>query len=133
MNTFLHLLGVGVAGGLGTLARYGVSLAATGLFGPHFPWGTFVVNLLGCFLFGAVSGLVAVGVVPGPWKIYLLTGFLGGFTTFSAFASESQTFLTEGHWGYAAFHMVGQNVLGILAVLLGLYLASLTSSLPGRA
>ncbi len=121
---FFHLLGIGVAGGFGTLARYGVSLGAVALFGPQYPWGTFIANLLGCFLLGTISGLVATGVVPEPWKIYLLTGFLGGFTTFSAFAFENHEFLTEGRWGHAAVHLLGQNALGVLAVLLGLYLVS---------
>ncbi len=130
MNTILHLLGVALAGGLGTLARYGVSLGATALWGPAYPWGTFIANMLGCFLFGTVSGLVAGGIIPPPWKIYLLTGFLGGFTTFSAFAFENQQFLSSGRWELFAFHLLGQNALGILAILFGLYLSTLVLPNP---
>lgn len=122
MKTFLHLLGVGIAGGLGTLARYGVGHGSTALFGPHYPWGTYIVNLLGCFLFGCIAGLVTLELFSAEWKVYLLTGFLGGFTTFSAFAFENHQFLVSRRWDVLAFHLIGQNILGILAVLVGLLL-----------
>ncbi len=123
MNTFLHLLGIAGAGALGTLARHGINCGSATLLGPQYPWGTYFANLLGSLLFGFIAGLIAGGFVPAHWKVYLLTGFLGGFTTFSAFAFENQHFLSQGRWGYLTIHLVGQNVLGILAVLLGLYLS----------
>lgn len=120
MKTLSHLFILGFAGGLGTLARYGVGLGANAVFGPQHPWGTFIVNILGSFLFGLVSGLIAAEWFPEHWRIYLLTGFLGGFTTFSAFAFENQQFLSDRRWDMLGIHMLGQNVLGIIAVLLGL-------------
>ncbi len=130
MNTLAHLIGIGVAGGIGTLARYGVSLAAMSLLGTQFPWGTLFVNLFGCFLFGILSGLLTAGMVPAAWKIYVLTGVLGGFTTFSAFAYENQVLFSEGHWCQAAVNLIIQNSLGIVAVLLGLYGATLFAARP---
>ena len=122
MNTIYHLLGITVAGGLGTLARYGVNTGAAALFGPHYPWGTYIVNMFGCFLFGLFSGLITAEFVPSHWKVYVLTGFLGGFTTFSAFAYENQQFMAEKRWGLLTLHLVGQNVFGVIAVVLGILL-----------
>ncbi len=124
MNIVFHLLGIGIAGGLGSLARFGVSLGASALFGPGYPWGTCIVNMLGCLLFGMVAQLAVNGWFSPYWRLILLTGFLGGFTTFSTFAFENQHLLVTGRWGALALNMLGQNVLGILAVLLGLYLSS---------
>ncbi len=120
LNTFWHLLTLGAAGGLGTLARYGVNLGTVALFGTQYPWGTFCVNILGSLLFGFLFGLATSGLWPTAGSIYLLTGFLGGFTTFSAFAFENQQFLQQGRWGMLAVNLVAQNLLGILAVMLGM-------------
>ncbi len=105
------------------MARYGINHGSTAFLGPHYPWGTYFANLIGSLLFGVIAGLIAGGIFPSHWKVYLLTGFLGGFTTFSAFAFENQQFITEGRWGALAVHLVGQNLLGILAVLFGLSLS----------
>ncbi|MDR0338339.1 MAG: CrcB family protein [Planctomycetaceae bacterium] len=124
MNTIYHLLGVGIFGAVGTLARYGVSLGVAVFLGTSYPWGTYFVNMLGCFLFGVISGLIACGSLSAEWKAIFLTGFLGGFTTFSAFAAENQQFLLERRWNAFIFHLVGQNLLGIAAVFGGLMLAN---------
>ncbi|MDR2115608.1 MAG: CrcB family protein [Planctomycetaceae bacterium] len=124
-DTIYHLLGIGMAGAAGTLARYGVSVVAAVLLGTSYPWGTYLVNMLGCFLFGIVSGLITSGSLSAEWKTILLTGFLGGFTTFSAFAAENQQFLSERRWNALMLHLIGQNLLGIVAVLGGLILANL--------
>ncbi|MDR2754490.1 MAG: CrcB family protein [Planctomycetaceae bacterium] len=124
MNMIYHLLGVGIAGAAGTLVRYGVSLGAAVLWGTSYPWGTYLVNMLGCFLFGMISGLITCGTLSTEWKAILLTGFLGGFTTFSAFAAENQQFLSERRWNALILHLVGQNLLGIAAVLGGLVLVN---------
>ncbi len=120
MNGFLHLLGIAFSGALGTAARFGVNHGASALWGTSHPWGTTIVNLLGCFLFGLASGLIAHECIPAHWKNILLTGFLGGFTTFSAFAFENQQFLLARRWDGLAIHLIGQNVLGVVAVILGL-------------
>jgi CrcB protein len=124
MNTLLQLAGIGFAGALGTLARYGVNIGAAVIFGTSYPFGTYFVNILGSFLFGIGTGLFSYNYLSPTWKIIFLTGFLGGFTTFSAFAFENQQFLTDRRWGALALHLIGQNILGIAAVLFGLIFAS---------
>ena len=83
----LNFLLVGVGGGLGAMARYGVESATVRYFGAlTFPFATFAVNLLGCLLIGIVVGLGSNGESLGEHaKLFLAVGFLGGFTTFSAF------------------------------------------------
>jgi CrcB protein len=110
-----------LAGALGTLARYAVGIVSVAVFGTSYPYGTFLVNMLGSFLFGLLAGLPRLSV---EWQIILLTGFLGGFTTFSAFAFENYQLL--GQHRYLAFvaHVAGQNILGIAAVVAGCVLAA---------
>jgi CrcB protein len=121
MNLFYLITGLGLAGALGTLARYGVGVAAVAAFGSSYPYGTFIVNILGSFLFGLLAGLPQI---PAEWRIILLTGFLGGFTTFSAFAFENYHFLEQHRDLAFIVHVLGQNILGIAAVLAGLVLAA---------
>ena len=121
MNPFHFITGLALAGALGTLARYGVGCTSTALFGTSYPYGTFIVNVLGSFLFGLLTG---VPQIPTQWRIILLTGFLGGFTTFSAFASENYHLLEQHRYVPFFINVAGQNILGIVAVLAGLVLAA---------
>lgn len=109
------------AGGLGTLCRYGLSNLVQRQAGLHFPWGTFAVNLLGCFLFGLLWSLFENRVdISREVRAVVLVGFLGGFTTFSSFAFEAAGLLRDGAWLAAAGHLLGQNVLGVALVFAGL-------------
>jgi len=121
MNTSLQICFLAAAGALGTLARYGVSQGTAVLWGTSFPWGTFIVNVFGCFLFGLVAGWVTNGIIPPHWKLILLTGFMGGFTTFSAFGYENHQLLSDNRFIVLIFNLLGQNILGILAVIAGLW------------
>ena len=121
MNIPLQLCFLAAAGALGTLARYGVSQGAAVLWGTSFPWGTLIVNLLGCFLFGLIAGWATNGMVSPHWRVILLTGFIGGFTTFSAFGAENQQLLAESRLIALTFNLLAQNVLGIVAVIAGLW------------
>ena len=123
MNQWTLILGIGVFGGLGTLARYGSTRFAAWITSSGHPWGTFAVNLIGCFLFGILAGLIEAKWISAPWRPILLTGFLGGFTTFSAFAHENYILLQEHRWLAFGGHFIGQTLLGLLAVLVGLYIA----------
>lgn len=115
------LLWLGIAGGLGALARYGLSTLVQRHSGAMFPWGTFVVNVLGAFVFGFIWSLVEQRLVMSvEMRVILLTGFLGGFTTFSSFMFESAALITDGQWGLAALNMGGQLAAGLVAVFLGL-------------
>lgn len=123
MNAGWKLLGLAVAGGLGALARYGLALGVQRLAGAGFPLGTFVVNMLGCFAFGLVFGVLERSLLPSELRPVVLTGFMGAFTTFSTYAFESHALLKSGQFALAALNLGGQVVLGVLAVALGLALA----------
>jgi CrcB protein len=120
-----QLLLVGLGGGLGAMARYKLG----GLVLHHttdwrFPLGTFVVNVLGCFAIGVLAGLAErQGLLAADVRLFLLTGLLGGFTTFSAFGLETVFLLRRGETPVALLY-VGLSVLCGLAVLwLGMQLA----------
>ena len=115
------LLWLGLAGGLGALARYGLSTLVQRYSGAAFPWGTFVVNVVGAFAFGLIWSLVEQRlVISVETRVILLSGFLGGFTTFSSFMFETAALLTDGQWGLAALNLGGQVAAGLAAVFLGL-------------
>ena len=117
------ILLVAVGGALGASARYGVSRLAVHLGLTAFPWGTWAVNLAGCFLLG-------VGL---PWltgghprlSAFAAVGFLGAFTTFSAFSLDTLLLLQSGRIGLAALNAVGSVGAGLALVALGLGLARL--------
>jgi CrcB protein len=109
------LVAAGVA--LGSVARYLASVAALAALGPAFPWGTLAVNVVGSAAIGIVAG---VGI-EGQGRLLLVTGFLGGFTTFSAFSLEAGTML-ERSPPLAALYVVASVGLGIMAFLLAWWL-----------
>jgi CrcB protein len=113
-----------LGGALGAGLRYGVGLAAARKLSGDFPWGTFLVNLLGGFAAGLLLGwLLARGAQADPWRLFLGVGVLGGFTTFSAFSAETAYMLERGHVSLAALYVIA-SVSGALALLFaGLWLA----------
>ncbi|MEG2140545.1 MAG: CrcB family protein [Bilophila sp.] len=120
-----HLLLFGLAGALGALARYGLSSGIGLLLGGAFPWGIFITNVLGCFLFGVIWGLAGLfHVLEDGTRIILLTGFMGSFTTFSSFIFDTQILLEGGDWFALALNVCGQICLGILALHLGIKLSA---------
>lgn len=113
---------IGLFGAAGALSRHGLSTAALHFLGPEFPWGTALVNILGCFLFGLIWTLSEQrGLLPFPHGILLLTGFVGSFTTFSTFSFETAVLMQGGQWGKLALHIFGQNLLGFAALVLGFW------------
>lgn len=117
-----HLLLVGGGGFLGSIARYLLSTAVSSETSGRttFPAGTLAVNLLGCFAIGALAALGArTGAWTEPARLFLFTGVLGGFTTFSAFGYETFALAREGRWGYAAANVALQVGCGLLAVFAG--------------
>ena len=109
------------AGGLGTLLRYGISSLVQRHAGLSFPWGTFAVNMIGCFLFGLLWSVFENRMdISREIRAVVLVGFLGGFTTFSSFAFEGVGLLREGAILPALGHLIGQNVTGLLLVWVGL-------------
>jgi fluoride exporter len=88
---------------------------------PYFPYGTFLVNVVGCLAFGAIFGLSEQRFVVGPTaRAFLLIGLLGGFTTFSSFTFETFQLLRDGEFLLATANAGGQLVLGLVAFWLGL-------------
>ncbi|MEG2172276.1 MAG: CrcB family protein [Desulfovibrionaceae bacterium] len=116
-----------LAGACGALARHGLSLgvnATLGLLWPHtdFPWGIFVVNVLGCFLFGLIWELAAMRhLLSDASRTVLLVGFVGSFTTFSTLIFDSNRLLQASQEVLLVLNLGGQVVLGIAALRLGFW------------
>ena len=117
-----------VAGGLGSGARYLVGQWAGQAIGVSFPYGTVIVNLVGCFLLGAVAQLSSSGGWSLELRAALAAGFLGGFTTYSSFNQETLTMLTGGAAGTAGVYVAVTLLGGLAAGALGLAVARLIQS-----
>ena len=113
----------GLGGFLGTCLRYLVGKLTSHLFAPPFPWGTFAVNLIGSFIIGIFFGLAEKNhLISAQMNLFLITGFCGGFTTFSSFSHDLLLLLQNKHWGYFSIYLIFSIVLGIIFVSLGRYL-----------
>lgn len=110
---------VALGGALGASARYGVNLGAVRMFGPAFPWATLSVNVAGSFLMGL---LVAALGRDSAWAPFLLTGLLGGFTTFSTFSLDAVALWQKGQAGMAALYVGASVILSLAALVAGLVL-----------
>jgi len=115
-----------LAGGIGALTRIGLAGLIQRWSGSSFPLGTFVINIIGCLLFGWIWSLAEERLlISGETRFILLTGFIGAFTTFSTFAFESSGLLRDSEWLLAAGNILGQTVLGMFAILAGMALGRL--------
>ena len=115
------ILAVGVGGALGAVGRYLLSGAIQRLVPGSFPYGTLVVNVIGGLTFGLLVGLAEGRVVSAPLaRAFILTGILGGFTTFSAFTYETFELVRTGQMLYAALNVAGQVTLAFIALWAGL-------------
>ncbi len=115
-----------LAGALGTLARYGLAGLVHRIDGISFPWGTITVNILGCFLTGLIWALLeSRWPATGQVRILVLVGFMGAFTTFSAFIFETGQMLNAAQWTSAAGNILLQNGLGLIALFIGAALGRL--------
>jgi CrcB protein len=111
---------IGIAGLVGTLLRYWVSGVVAQKYGERFPWGTMAVNLVGCFLAGAVFYLAEERSLLSPTlRTIIMVGLLGGFTTFSSYGLQTFTLLRDGEFGLATINVAVSNVLGLLLVWAG--------------
>jgi len=116
------LVQVALGGALGASARYLVNVATMRLAGPGFPWATVIVNVAGSFLMGML--VVALAKTSGTRHApFLMTGLLGGFTTFSAFSLDTLTLYERGQPGVAAAYAAGSVVLSLAAIVAGIHAA----------
>lgn len=116
----VQVLWVFVAGGVGSVARYWVSLACLAAFGPIYPLGTLAVNTVGCFLLAALVELaISTDRVSPVLRVALATGLLGGFTTYSTFSYETFTYLRDGALGLGFGYLAVTVLLCLAACLLG--------------
>ena len=127
----MKLIAIMLAGALGTGARYGMNVAVANWFSSGrfansarpFPLATLLVNLIGTLLLAILTTLFLQKTISNEWRLVLGTGFLGAFTTFSTFALESEELLSHADWKSAALYIGGNLAGGLLAVLLGRWLA----------
>jgi CrcB protein len=118
---FQKLLWIALAGASGTVLRFVLAGVVQSLCGQRFPWGTLVVNCLGCFVFGVFWSLAESRLIfTGQTRFILLVGFLGAFTTFSTFAFETGQQLRDAQWLMAGGNVLAHNVIGITLVILGI-------------
>lgn len=117
------LLMVFLGGGLGSVLRYLISITLNRT-SHSIPWGTFTVNVAGSLLLGLILGIsYKSGYLNNNYLLFLASGFCGGFTTFSTFAFENQSLLRNGDLLNFSIYVFGSVILGILAIILGVFLS----------
>ncbi len=119
------ILMIGIGGFIGSISRYLISLFVQNKFLSTFPFGTFSVNIIGCFLIGIVYALSERGNVNVEWRLFLATGILGGFTTFSSFSNETVSMLRDAQYGYAVLYVSASVIIGLLATFCGIFFIKL--------
>jgi len=118
----MNYLLVAVGSAFGGVARYWCSGVAARLIGEWFPFGTLIVNVIGSFIIGAFAALSATDgpfLIRPEWRIFVMVGICGGYTTFSSFSLQTFALMQDGEWFRAGANCVASVVLCILAVWLG--------------
>lgn len=116
------ILAIGIGSCLGGISRYLLSQFIQNKFLSAFPFGTLAVNIIGCFFIGIIFGLSEKGNVTMLWRLFLVTGFLGGFTTFSSFSNETVGLLRDGQIWHAFTYIISSVFVGLLATFTGISL-----------
>ncbi len=120
MRIFLIL----IFGAIGTICRYGLQGAIQTRIASTFPYGTLIVNLLGCLLIGGVGEYALQHLTfPPEWRVGITVGFIGGFTTFSTYCYEIVRQLQEGQWRSGAVYALASLIGGVLFVFAGIRIA----------
>jgi len=110
-------------GGLGAALRHFINVTCVRCLGTGFPWGTFIINITGSTVMGLIAGYLAFkGEASQPWRLFLMTGILGGYTTFSAYSLDAALLYERGELGLAALYVIGSVVLSIAGLFGGLAL-----------
>jgi CrcB protein len=129
MQQYLAILAVAAGGAIGSVSRYLFSNWFLQIVGPGFPWGTFTINVTGAFIIGVVLQTAAGQPDFSPYlRLFLATGILGGYTTFSTFAYESYNLGSTNRVVEALLYVGGSVVLGIAAAILGVLSARILAS-----
>ncbi len=118
MQTYLLVF---VGGGFGSICRYGIAQLLQG-YQYDFPWATFLANALSCLLLGVLLGLSLKNGLADSTKLLLMTGFCGGFSTFSTFTNENYQLLLSGHSTYAMLNIAASLLIGLFCIFIGLKL-----------
>ncbi|NWG21161.1 MAG: fluoride efflux transporter CrcB [Chloroflexi bacterium] len=122
----LNMLVIALGAAVGANLRYGLSLWAAQRWGTSFPYGTLLVNVIGSFVIGLLLVLVTNRLsISEPVRLLLVTGLLGGFTTFSSLSFETYTLVTNGSWLAAGGYVLGSIGLGLAGVFAGAAVARL--------
>ena len=116
------ILTIGFGSFLGGIARYLISIFIQNKFISTFPYGTLLVNIMGCFLIGVIYGLSERGNFSPAWRLFLATGIMGGFTTFSTFSNETVSMLRDAEYVSAFSYVAYSLVLGLAATFGGISL-----------
>ena len=124
LNIKLNLLIIALGGALGAVSRFLLGNGVSRALGSALPYGTFVINIVGCFAMGFLMTIIVDReMFPAAWRLFLCVGFLGGFTTFSSFGYEALMLLTEGRMLAALAYAGGSVVLGLVAAAAGVLCA----------
>jgi CrcB protein len=121
-HQLLVFLLVFLGGGLGSMLRHAVNQVSAAAFGVNFPYGTLFVNIIGSLAMGLMAGWFAFRGEGGPLRLFLTTGIVGGFTTFSAFSLDAALLWERGQTAAAAFYVVGSVVAAIISIFAGLFI-----------
>ncbi|HEX7775328.1 MAG TPA: fluoride efflux transporter CrcB [Parvibaculum sp.] len=116
------IFAVAVGGAIGSVLRYLLNIEVSRNLGTNFPWGILVVNILGCFVMGAIAESFALKFsAPQEIRSFIMTGIMGGFTTFSAFALDTGNLIERDAFGLAGLYVTASVGGSILALFLGLW------------
>ncbi len=123
----LKYLVVGIGGFIGANARFIVAQWAAQRWGPAFPYGTFIINITGCFILGLFATLMLRFAWNDNWRLLIAIGFVGAYTTFSTFEYDTLQLAAQNQWSRALVNILGSVLLGFIAAYLGVAVARLVA------
>jgi len=119
MSSFFYVF---VGGGVGSMCRYGISRFWDT---SHLHYGTLLANVISCLILGFLLGMAAQDLLKSTQRLLLMTGFCGGFSTYSTFSGELVQLFQSGNMAEASMYLIGSLIAGVVCILIGLYLAKL--------